>query len=351
MTENARHSLGGNADRKTQHLSTICSQIVLKCLYFARIGRLHLLWFVNKLAGASTKWIKSCDKRLARLICEDNKAVIKMIINGRSPAMRHVSRTHRVALDWLCNMIDLDPKIQIRYIDTKKINSQTFWLKGISHVMSGTMSFICLVSAISAPLATSRISAWWATSQWRRGFKIKRKKKELCPSRDQQWWICLPLLWTHCQDTGIAKWNWLYGWYKRFSRCWISTQKTFPRYQSTSVFPTSSRSWWNAKLFSGNAEQERWAAKHFGTRMVFRETFFANPPASSSAPYPQESNPWSSNLSEHTSPHVMSQSQTPARDQRCQSGPLARNCKVNTSKDPFSQCESLQGFRVQIKIE
>ena len=40
---------------------------------------------------------------------------------------------------------------------------------------------------------------------------------------------------------------------------------------------------------------------------------FANPTASSSAPYPQESNPWISNVSEHTSPHVMSESQTPVQ--------------------------------------
>ena len=32
-------------------------------------------------------------------VFEDNEAVIKMIIKGRSPTMRHVSRTHRVALD------------------------------------------------------------------------------------------------------------------------------------------------------------------------------------------------------------------------------------------------------------
>ena len=37
---------------------------------------------------------------------------------------------------------------------------------------------------------------------------------------------------------------------------------------------------------------------------------FANPTASSSAPYPQESNPWISNVSEHTSPHVMSECHT-----------------------------------------
>ena len=42
-----------------------------------------------------------------------------MIIWGRSPTMRHVSRTHRVALDWLFDRISLDPEIQINYIDTK----------------------------------------------------------------------------------------------------------------------------------------------------------------------------------------------------------------------------------------
>ena len=33
--------------------------------------------------------------------------------------MRHVSRTHRVALDRLFHRINLDPKIQIKYVDTK----------------------------------------------------------------------------------------------------------------------------------------------------------------------------------------------------------------------------------------
>ena len=42
-----------------------------------------------------------------------------MIVKGRSPTMRHVSRTHRVALDWLFDRINLDPKIQIKYVDTK----------------------------------------------------------------------------------------------------------------------------------------------------------------------------------------------------------------------------------------
>ena len=262
-------------------LSKVCSQIVLKCLYLARIGRLDILWSMNKLARSITKWTKPCDKRLSRLmsyihhtcdhkqychvgntakqcrlglfqdsdfagdledskstsggtlcifgshtfvpiswmckkqtsvshssteseiisldaglrldgipaldlwdlivavhhgntyqsnqdrrgpctnlaraaphklpkrkkshgmiddpdnvdfissnvhssrqeallyIFEDNEAVIKMIIKGRSPTMRHVSRTHRVVLDRLFDRINLDTKIQIKFIDTK----------------------------------------------------------------------------------------------------------------------------------------------------------------------------------------------------------------------------------------
>ena len=252
-------------------LSQVCSQFVLNCVYLARIGRLDILWSVNKLARSITKWTKASDKRLNRLISyihhtceykqywyvgntakqcrlglfqdsdfagdledskstsggtlcifgshtfvpiswmckkqtsvshssteseiisldaglrldgilaqdlwdlivsvlgntiqtperpgrpvvndkdqrsqgmtnvlnhmdcfpsnvqfshqeallyvfEDNEAVIKIIIKGRSPTMRHVSRTHRVALDWLFDRINLDPKIQIKYIDTE----------------------------------------------------------------------------------------------------------------------------------------------------------------------------------------------------------------------------------------
>ena len=49
-------------------LSKVCSQIVRKCLYLARIGRPDILWSVNKLARSITKWTKACDKRSSRLI-------------------------------------------------------------------------------------------------------------------------------------------------------------------------------------------------------------------------------------------------------------------------------------------
>ena len=63
--------------------------------------------------------VQSASKEALLYVIEDNEAVIKMIMKGRSPTMRHVSRTHKVALDWLFDRINLDPKIQIKYIDTK----------------------------------------------------------------------------------------------------------------------------------------------------------------------------------------------------------------------------------------
>ena len=63
--------------------------------------------------------VQSASREALLFVFEDNEAVIKMIMKNRSPTMRHVSRTHRVALDWLFDRINLDPKIQIKYIDTK----------------------------------------------------------------------------------------------------------------------------------------------------------------------------------------------------------------------------------------
>ena len=37
----------------------------------------------------------------------------------KSTTMRHVSRTDRVALVWLFDRINLDPKIQVKYVDNK----------------------------------------------------------------------------------------------------------------------------------------------------------------------------------------------------------------------------------------
>ena len=91
-------------------------------------------------------------------VFEDNEAVIKMIIKGRSPTMRHVSRTHRVALERLFDRINLDPKIQTRYIDTQH-QLAVMLTKGNFTRVEQSSSY-CVISAISAPFAAQRISAW-----------------------------------------------------------------------------------------------------------------------------------------------------------------------------------------------
>ena len=50
--------------------------------------------------------VQSSHQEALVYVFEDNEAVIKMIIKGRSPTMRHVSGTHRVALDWLFGRIN-----------------------------------------------------------------------------------------------------------------------------------------------------------------------------------------------------------------------------------------------------
>ena len=55
--------------------------------------------------------------------------------------MRHVSRPHRVALDWLFDRINLDSKIQIKYFDTKNQLADTltkgnFTSDGWTHLLS-----------------------------------------------------------------------------------------------------------------------------------------------------------------------------------------------------------------------
>ena len=54
--------------------------------------------------------VQSASQEAVLYVFEDNEAVIKMIMKVRSPTMRHVSRTHRFALDGLFDRIIWTPK-------------------------------------------------------------------------------------------------------------------------------------------------------------------------------------------------------------------------------------------------
>ena len=55
------HQITGKEIGSVGELYTSCSQIVLKCLYLARIGRPDILWSVTKLARAFTKTFGAFD--------------------------------------------------------------------------------------------------------------------------------------------------------------------------------------------------------------------------------------------------------------------------------------------------
>ena len=61
--------------------------------------------------------VKSSHKGATLYIFEDSEAVIKTIMKGRSPTLIHVSRTNRVAPDWLFDRINLGRAFQVRYVD------------------------------------------------------------------------------------------------------------------------------------------------------------------------------------------------------------------------------------------
>ena len=67
---------------------------------------------------------------------------------------------------------------------------------------------------------------------------------------------------------------------------------------------------------------------------------FADPPASSSAPYPQELNPWGTTIEEpfHMSTAEKSERPEQIRDLRCQSGPSAKDSVI------FSGGDSLKNY-------
>ena len=53
------------------------------------------------------------------ILLEDNDAVVKACMKGRSLNFRHCGRTHRIDLDWLFERILTDKSIHIQFISTK----------------------------------------------------------------------------------------------------------------------------------------------------------------------------------------------------------------------------------------
>ena len=97
--------------------------------------------------------------------------------------MRHVSITHRVALDWLFDRNNLDPKIQIKYIDTKNqlADILTKWNFTRDEWSCGARSIRETWENFLGCDATSCTSSWRTSSRRKCAFRKVR--------RDDSRWI------------------------------------------------------------------------------------------------------------------------------------------------------------------
>ena len=119
-------------------------------------------------------------------VFRENEAVIKMITKGRSPTMRHVSRTHRVALDWLFDRINLDSKIQIRYIDTKHQLTDILTKGNFTRDLWNTLLHVFNISHFSSTCCAEKSSLISCPTRWRKGCRSKKENQEVWQNRNPQ---------------------------------------------------------------------------------------------------------------------------------------------------------------------
>ena len=116
-------------------------------------------------------------------VFEDNEAVIKMIVKGRSPTVRHVSRTHRVSLDWLFDRIFLDPKSQIRYIDTKHQLADILTKGNFTRDEWNSLLHLFSISHFSSTCCTKNFSFISCSTMAKRIQEQKEEEKVVSKSR------------------------------------------------------------------------------------------------------------------------------------------------------------------------
>ena len=91
--------------------------------------------------------------------------------------MRHVSRTHRVALDWLLDRIILDPKNQIRYIDTKHQLADMLTKGNFTRDEWNNLLLLFNISHFSSTCCTKNFSLISCSTMAKRMQKSTRRRK------------------------------------------------------------------------------------------------------------------------------------------------------------------------------
>jgi len=101
------------------HSSTESEIVTLD--FALRAEGLPLLMLMQHLTGGLYNAEKHGDKFEGprAIVFEDNEAVIEIAQKKRSMVLRHVLRTHRIAIDWCFEVLD-SPDIQIKFVGAKQ---------------------------------------------------------------------------------------------------------------------------------------------------------------------------------------------------------------------------------------
>ena len=150
--------------------SRVCSQIVLKCIYLTRFGRLDFLWSVNKLARSITKWTEPCDNRLNRCFTlithvKTNSIVMCVILQNNVDwdCFKTLTLTLREILKIRIRLLEEYRAFWKSYICSNELDGQEtdffgYWIKIRRVVCSGVMGSIVSVSGIV--IQTSNKTGW-----------------------------------------------------------------------------------------------------------------------------------------------------------------------------------------------
>ena len=115
-------------------------------------------------------------------VCGETKQWSRWSLNRRSPTMRHVSKTHRVALDWFVRSNQCGPMIQIKYTDTRNQLAEMLTQGNFTRDEWNHLLCLFIISHFSSAECSEVMS--------RRKHKKNQVRKESQRSQDP-WWIWL----------------------------------------------------------------------------------------------------------------------------------------------------------------
>ena len=120
----------------------------------------HRYWTIVTLEYVPSN-AHSCQGESQLYIFEHSEAVIRKDNQGKNTAVRHVSRTHRVAFDWLFDRINFDSKIQIRYASHF---SQCCTTDYTPHMRGSSRKFGVRTSHLMSHLHALMLCVWFSST-------------------------------------------------------------------------------------------------------------------------------------------------------------------------------------------